>query len=140
MLRRVKMAVSDTSVLEGDAPVEEESRRGPAPPRERAPASRHVRRAAGAVQRRWKDEPAATPDAAFEQGGDYWDALIDEDVAANFVGVTPRTLQKRRQAGTGPPFIKISERCIRYTRRRLKQWADGYLRRSTSDPGPEEVA
>jgi hypothetical protein len=101
MLWRVKMAVSDTSVLEGDAPVEEESRHGAAPPRER---NRAARRAESAVQRRRKDEPAATPDAAFAQDGLFWHALIDEDMAAAFIGVTARTLQKHRQAGTGPPI------------------------------------
>jgi hypothetical protein len=103
----------------------------PRPPREVDATSR---RAAGA---RRKHEPPATPDAAFEQGGAYWDNHIDENVAGAFLGLTGRSLQKYRMRGDGPEYVRISERCIRYTRRRLKRWADARARRSTSDPGEE---
>jgi hypothetical protein len=130
------MHVVDMNVLEGSAPAEEESRHGAAPPRER---NRAARRAEDAVRRRGKGGPAAA-DAALGQDGLFWHALINEDMAADFVGVTARTMQKHRQAGTGPPFIQLSLRCIRYRRLDLKAWIDAHVRRSTSDRGEEEVA
>ncbi len=66
---------------------------------------------------------------------EYWNSLIDEKVAAAFLGLEPRTMQSFRQRGNGPKFIKISSRCLRYRRIDLKTWSDGLVRRSTSDPG-----
>ena len=70
-----------------------------------------------------------------EDGPDYWNSMIDEKVAAEFLGLEPRTLQSFRQRGNGPLYIKISSRCLRYRRLDLKTWSDGMVRRSTSDPG-----
>ena len=67
----------------------------------------------------------------------FWYALVDERVAGDFIDQTPRTMQGLRQKGGGPPFIRLSSRCIKYRRIDLKQWADERLRSSTSDPGPE---
>ncbi len=72
-------------------------------------------------------------------GSDYWDALIDEKEGAIFLDVTPRTMQQKRQRGDGPPYILLSPRCVRYTRRLLKGYADKRLRTSTADPGPEDT-
>ena len=66
-----------------------------------------------------------------------WHGLIDEKVAADFLGVTSRTMQLMRQRGGGPRFMRLSARCIRYTRADLKAWADERLRTSTADLGPE---
>ena len=68
-------------------------------------------------------------------GADYWNSLIDEKVAAAFLGLEPRTMQSFRQRGNGPKYIKISSRCLRYRRVDLKTWSDGLVRLSTSDPG-----
>ncbi len=68
-------------------------------------------------------------------GPDYWNALVNEKVAAAFLGLTVRAVQSMRQRGDGPRFIRISSRCIRYRRIDLKTWADARLRSSTSDPG-----
>ena len=68
-------------------------------------------------------------------GPDYWNTLVDEKVAAAFLGLTVRTVQGLRQRGDGPRYIRVSSRCIRYTRTLLKVWADSRLRSSTSDPG-----
>ena len=64
---------------------------------------------------------------------EYWNSLIDERAAAAFLGLEPRTLQNWRQNGRGPEFIRISSRCVRYTRARLKSFVDDRARRSTSD-------
>ncbi len=65
----------------------------------------------------------------------FWNSLINEKDAADYLGLTTRTLQAMRQQGRGPPFIFISSRCIRYRRIDGKAWADSRMRRSTSDPG-----
>ncbi len=70
-----------------------------------------------------------------DPGHDYWNELVDEKVAAEFLKVTPRQMQAMRQRGDGPRFIRMSARCIRYTRALLKSHADARMRKSTSDPG-----
>ena len=70
-----------------------------------------------------------------DPGHDYWNALVDEKVAAEFLRVTPRCMQAMRQRGDGPRFIRMSSRCIRYTRALLKSYADDRVRESTSDDG-----
>ncbi len=70
-------------------------------------------------------------------GPDYWNALVNEKVAAAFLGLTVRAVQGMRQRGDGPRFIRISSKCIRYTRTLLKAYADARMRKSTSDPGQE---
>ncbi len=77
-------------------------------------------------------KPRGPPDAS-----DYWQALIDEKVAAAFLGLTERTMQAYRQKGSGPRYVRISSRCLRYRRIELRQWAEARLRSSTSDPGAE---
>ena len=60
------------------------------------------------------------------------DALLTEVQAADFLQVTPRALQKWRATGTGPPYVRISSRCVRYRRRDLFAWTEGRLRTSTT--------
>ena len=71
---------------------------------------------------------------------EFWHALIDERVAADFLDVTPRSMQKWRQTGEGPPFVRISSRSVKYTRFNCRGWYLDLLRSSTSDPGPEANA
>lgn len=65
----------------------------------------------------------------------YWYSLIDEKVAASELDVTDRTMQKWRQTGDGPDYVRLSARCIRYTRAGLRAFAEARIRKSTSDPG-----
>ena len=65
----------------------------------------------------------------------FWHELISETEAADFVDLTPRSMQSMRQRGDGPPFFRLSARCVKYTRFRLKCWYDSRLRSSTSDFG-----
>ncbi len=98
------------------------------------------------------DQPAAlaadgstpTPDSAPPpkepiSPEEFWNSLINEKVAADYLDLTDRTMQALRQRGGCPRYIVISSRCIRYRRVDLKAWVDGRLRSSTSDPG-EAVA
>ncbi len=65
----------------------------------------------------------------------FWHELIPETEAADFLDLTPRSMQAMRQRGDGPPFFRLSARCAKYTRYRLKCWYDARMRSSTSDPG-----
>ena len=68
---------------------------------------------------------------------DVFKLLLDERAAAVALGLTPRTLQVWRVRGGGPPFVKVSSRCIRYRLIDLERWAAARLRTSTADPGVE---
>ncbi len=78
-----------------------------------------------------QDGAPAPPEADLA----YWNALINEKAAGDFLRLTARTMQTMRQRGGGPQYIAISARCIRYRRCGLKAWADERVRTSTSDPG-----
>ncbi len=65
----------------------------------------------------------------------FWHALISETEAADFLDLTPRSMQAYRQRGGGPPFFRLSARCVKYTRFRCKTWYNARMRSSTSDPG-----
>ena len=73
--------------------------------------------------------------ASGMDGSPYWDSFIDEKAGADFLGLTPRTMQGYRQKGGGPRYAALSSRCLRYTRRWLREWAETRIRSSTSDPG-----
>ena len=78
--------------------------------------------------------PSAIDDPAF------WHELIPETDAADFLDLTPRSMQAMRQRGDGPPFFRLSARCVKYTRFRCKAWYDARMRSSTSDPGQPQAA
>lgn len=76
------------------------------------------------------------PEGIAESDTDYWFGLITEQEAGEFMTMTPRWLQAKRQLGGGPKFVRISMRCVRYRRFDLKEYSDRQLRSSTSDDGP----
>jgi predicted GIY-YIG superfamily endonuclease len=59
--------------------------------------------------------------------------LVSEQEAADALGMTPRTMQEWRRRGGGPPFVRISSRCVRYRPDDLREWAGARIRTSTSD-------
>ena len=65
----------------------------------------------------------------------FWHELIPETEAADFLDLTPRSMQSMRQRGDGPPFFRLSARCVKYSRYKCKAWYDARIRSSTSDPG-----
>ena len=93
----------------------------------------------------WRMSPELSTDDAIgpgQNGGpelnddlEFWYALIVEKVMAGFLGVTDRTLQKWRRTGGGPPFVRVSSRCVRYRRIDGRGFSEDRLRSSTSDPG-----
>ena len=66
---------------------------------------------------------------------EFWFALIDEKEAGRFLNLGIRTMQKYRQTGNGPKFVRLSGRCVRYRRFDRNVWNESRLRKSTSDPG-----
>ena len=60
------------------------------------------------------------------------DALLNEEGAARLLGVSIRFLQKHRGTGDGPPFCRLSSRCIRYRRSDLKSWSESRVKTSTA--------
>ena len=47
---------------------------------------------------------------------DYWYELVDQRVAADWLGVKPRTVADWRHRGVGPNWVSISPTCKRYRR------------------------
>jgi predicted DNA-binding transcriptional regulator AlpA len=64
------------------------------------------------------------------------DVLFTEDRAATLLSVTRRTLQAWRMRGSGPLYVKISSRCVRYKRSELLSWIESRSRASTAERGP----
>jgi hypothetical protein len=52
------------------------------------------------------------------------DILVSEATAAAILDVPPRTLQWWRLTHTGPPFVRLTARVIRYRRADLAQWVN----------------
>ncbi len=72
------------------------------------------------------------PPAQAPADDDYWDRYIDEHAAAAFLGFSVAFVQNLRYRGGGAPYSKINKN-VRYTRRRLKAWADARILNSTSE-------
>ena len=54
--------------------------------------------------------------------------------AAEYLGLSPRTLDRYRVSGDGPVFHRFGGR-VRYTRSDLDAWAEQRRRASTADDG-----
>ncbi len=61
------------------------------------------------------------------------DALLIETQAAQLLNLTPRALQSWRARDCGPPYIRISSRCIRYRRKDVVAWAQTLIEDSNAD-------
>ena len=81
----------------------------------------------------------STPAATSPYDRDYFEGLICEREAAEFLSYTVRALQNWRLRGGGPQFVKVSSRSVRYRRRDLIAWAESHLQSSTSDATPAVV-
>jgi predicted DNA-binding transcriptional regulator AlpA len=62
------------------------------------------------------------------------DAALNENQAAEFLGVSVRTLQAWRVRGGGPRYIKIG-RSVRYQRRELVAFQESHTVSSTTEAG-----
>ena len=56
--------------------------------------------------------------------------LLDTPAVASALRVSPRTVADWRLArrGYGPPFVRLSHRCIRYDPLALARWVDARTR------------
>lgn len=50
--------------------------------------------------------------------------IMTEAQAADFLGMTPRFLQARRHRNDGPPYVRLSQRCIKYRLSDLLGWLE----------------
>jgi predicted DNA-binding transcriptional regulator AlpA len=55
--------------------------------------------------------------------------------AAEYVGLSPSTLEKFRLTGNGPPYQKAGPKIVVYRPEDLDAWLSANRRRSTSDTG-----
>ena len=63
------------------------------------------------------------------------DPLLDQKTAAKLLGLSVRTLERHRLAGTGPRYARLG-RLIRYRQQDLVDFVDRNLRSSTSEDLP----
>lgn len=68
------------------------------------------------------------------------DNLLDTKEAASKLGLDPRTLEAWRQRGSGPPFIRLSSRAVRYRQAALERFVEERERASTSADSPPSRA
>jgi predicted DNA-binding transcriptional regulator AlpA len=62
----------------------------------------------------------------------FVDRLLDQRAAAEILGISVRTLERHRIAGTGPRFCRLG-RLVRYRECDLDDWVSRSLRTSTSE-------
>jgi hypothetical protein len=65
------------------------------------------------------------------------DSALNENQAAEFLGVSVRTLQAWRVRGGGPPYVKIG-RSVRYQRQVLVRFQEQHTVTSTTDADARE--
>ncbi|MEO1242503.1 MAG: helix-turn-helix domain-containing protein [Pseudomonadota bacterium] len=65
--------------------------------------------------------------------------LLTEREAAQYLGVSPRTLSNWRvRSNDGPRYHKLSSRAVRYRRADLEDWLEDRSRYSTSEDHVED--
>jgi hypothetical protein len=62
------------------------------------------------------------PDANSRSNDD--DELLTTEEAAEFLDLSKSFLQKARGSGTGPPFIELAARVVKYKKSSLRKWRD----------------
>ena len=50
------------------------------------------------------------------------DEMLTSPQVAKLLAITQRTLERMRVAGTGPKFVKMGPRLVRYPRRSLREY------------------
>ncbi len=59
--------------------------------------------------------------------------LLSTKQAADYLGISKRTLDRWRWSGSGIPYVRLSGRCIRYRLCDLDTWVGKRVQRSTSE-------
>ena len=65
--------------------------------------------------------------------------ILSEREVSNWLGVSEPTLFRHRRDGTGPKFIRLSERRIAYRRSAIEEWLRT-RERQTLDTAPHALA
>ncbi|MBV9828492.1 MAG: helix-turn-helix domain-containing protein [Alphaproteobacteria bacterium] len=60
--------------------------------------------------------------------------MLDQKAVAEYLSVKPRTLEDWRLKGTGPRFVRMSPRCVRYRLDDVAAWAEARTVRNTAEP------
>jgi len=60
-------------------------------------------------------------------------AFMDRAMTARYADVTVRFLENRAIKGGGPPFVRVSAKCVKYRKKDVDAWADSLLVGSTSE-------
>ncbi len=63
-----------------------------------------------------------------------WKQYFDTRSAAEYLGLSPKTLEKLRWQGGGPAYYRLGG--VRYLQDDLDEWRESRRRTSTSDTGP----
>jgi excisionase family DNA binding protein len=63
-------------------------------------------------------------------------ALIPQGAVAQRLGISERTLERKRCDGTGPRFVKCG-RAVRYRESDIEEWLESQTVRSTSEAGAD---
>lgn len=56
---------------------------------------------------------------------------LDTEASAKFLDVTPRKMEKMRQFGDGPKFVRVSKKCVRYRVKDLIEYQELHLQSNT---------
>lgn len=59
--------------------------------------------------------------------------LIDEEELAKRTKISQRSWQQWRTTGGGPPFIKATDRCVRYRLKDIQKWLAERTKTSLSE-------
>lgn len=54
------------------------------------------------------------------------DALLSPQEAADYLNLTTRFLEGRRRSGNSPPWIALSQKCVRYRPSDLIEWVESH--------------
>ena len=73
-----------------------------------------------------------------ENAPSYQKGLWSTKQACQFIGCAEVTLRTWRRAGTGPPFLRLNKRQIRYRPEEVSAWLDRCRATSTSAVTTEE--
>jgi excisionase family DNA binding protein len=65
------------------------------------------------------------------------DSLLSQKQAARVLGLSVRTLERYRVAGTGPRWARLGK-LVRYRNSDLTEWVESNLRHSTSEMANHE--
>ena len=81
--------------------------------------------------------PSVRPDRPKEQAGnERARRLLDVEQTADYLRLSPSTLNRLRTTGEGPPFIKVRRRVL-YDVEALDTWLTKRVRRHTGESGVE---